>query len=116
MSRRAARGRSGVDWAEAAPVFAALGDRTRLELVGLLCAGGPQSITRLTENARVSRQAVTKHLHVLAGAGLAHGTRIGRDHVWEIESGRIEDAHRWLAHIERQWDEALGRLKAAVEG
>jgi DNA-binding transcriptional ArsR family regulator len=115
MSPRTARRprRSGL--AEAAPVFAALGDETRLDLVDRLCLDGPLSIARLTEGAKVSRQAVTKHLHVLAGAGLAHGKRVGRDHVWEIDSGRLDDARRWLEHIERQWDEALGRLKASLE-
>ena len=98
-----------------APVFAALGDPTRLGLVARLCAGGPMSIVRLTEGARVTRQAVTKHLHVLAGAGLVRGTRVGRDHLWEIEPGPLGEARRWLDHIADQWDEALGRLKAALE-
>ncbi len=63
----------------------------------------------------VTRQAVTKHLHVLADAGLAHGTRIGRDHVWEVESSRLDEARQWIDHIEGQWDEALARLKASLE-
>jgi DNA-binding transcriptional ArsR family regulator len=96
-------------------VFAALGDETRLHLVTQLCAGGPMSISRLTERAKVTRQAVTKHLHVLAGAGLARGTRRGRDHVWAIDASRLDDARRWLSHIEGQWDEALARLKSTLE-
>jgi hypothetical protein len=74
------------------------------------------SITALTKGVKVTRQAVTKHLNVLGRAGLAHGTRIGRDSVWEIRSDRLGDARRWLDHIEGQWDEALGRLKASLEG
>jgi DNA-binding transcriptional ArsR family regulator len=101
--------------AGAAPVFAALGDTTRLGLVARLCAAGPMPIGRLTAGMGVTRQAVTKHLHVLAGAGLARGTRVGRDHVWEIEPARLDEARRWLDHIEGQWDEALRRLKAALE-
>ena len=101
--------------AGAAPVFAALGDETRLGLVARLCTGGPMPIARLTAGMGVTRQAVTKHLHVLAGAGLARGTRVGRDHIWEIEPARLDEARRWLGHIEGQWDEALRRLKAAVE-
>jgi DNA-binding transcriptional ArsR family regulator len=101
--------------AGAAPVFAALGDETRLGLVARLCTGGPMPIARLTAGMGVTRQAVTKHLHVLAGAGLARGTRVGRDHIWEIEPARLDEARRWLDHIEGQWDEALRRLKAAVE-
>ena len=101
--------------AGAAPVFAALGDETRLGLVARLCTGGPMPIARLTAGMGITRQAITKHLHVLAGAGLARGTRVGRDHIWEIEPARLDEARRWLDHIEGQWDEALRRLKAAVE-
>src|SRR5438552_10903431 len=89
--------------AEAALVFAALGDLTRLALVDRLCQGGPMSIARLTEGAAVTRQAVAKHLRVLADAGLARGTRIGRDHVWEIEPSRLDETRRWLGHIQGQW-------------
>jgi DNA-binding transcriptional ArsR family regulator len=73
------------------------------------------SIARLTEGASVTRQAITKHLHVLERAGLARGARVGRDHVWRIESARLADARRWLDHVGAQWDEALGRLKASLE-
>lgn len=116
MSRRPARqlGVSGL--ARAAPVFAALGDETRLELVARLCTSGPMSITRLTEGGNVTRQAVTKHLHVLEEAGLARGRRVGRDHVWEIDARRFDEARRWLDFIEGRWDGALARLKAMVEG
>ena len=54
----------------AAAVFAALGDDTRLQIVARLSSGGPQSIMRLTEAVDVTRQAVTKHLEALAHAGL----------------------------------------------
>jgi DNA-binding transcriptional ArsR family regulator len=101
--------------AASAPVFAALGDETRLQLVARLCTGGPMSITRLTSGSEVTRQAITKHLHVLAGAGLVRGSRLGREQIWEIEPERLEEARRSLDHIAAQWDEALGRLRAALE-
>jgi len=99
----------------AAPVFAALGDETRLGIVARLCADGPQSITRLTESAMVSRQAITKHLHALAQAGLASGTREGREQVWRIRPRRIAEVGRTLEQISRHWDDALERLRASVE-
>jgi len=98
-----------------APVFAALGDETRLGIVARLCADGPQSIARLTDGAHVTRQAITKHLHVLAGAGLVRDSRVGRDRIFEIELARLAEARQWLDHIAGQWDEALTRLKAQVE-
>jgi DNA-binding transcriptional ArsR family regulator len=114
MSPKTARQPQG-GLAEAALVFSALGDETRLALVGRLCTGGPMSIARLAEGAEVTRQAVTKHLRVLADAGLAHGTRIGRDHVWEIDPSRLDETRRWLDQIQSQWDEALARLQASLE-
>lgn len=98
-----------------APVFAALGDNIRLEVVARLCAGGPLSITRLTAGSGVTRQAVTKHLSVLAGAGVVRGVRRGRESIWEIEPRQLEKARIALERISRQWDESLGRLKISVE-
>lgn len=98
-----------------APVFAALGDPTRLKLVALLCAGGAFSITQLTETTHISRQGVTKHLNVLADAGVVQDLRIGRERLWELEPKKIEEARLTLESIGREWEQALGRLKSFVE-
>jgi DNA-binding transcriptional ArsR family regulator len=99
---------------DAAPLFAALGDPTRLGLVARLSRGGPASIAGLAGSVEVSRQAVTKHLHVLSRAGLVRGSRRGREHVWELEPIRLAAAHDFLDRIDAQWDEALERLRAHV--
>jgi DNA-binding transcriptional ArsR family regulator len=101
--------------AEPALLFAALGDPTRLALVDQLAGRGPQSITQLTAGSAVTRQAVTKHLHVLADAGLAHDHWQGRERIWQLDTARLEEARRHLDQIGRQWDEALERLRAFVE-
>jgi DNA-binding transcriptional ArsR family regulator len=101
--------------AHAAPLFAALGDTTRLALLDRLGASGPQSITGLTAGSTVTRQAITKHLQILAEAGLVHDTRQGRERIWTLDTDRIEEARQYLDQIARQWDEALYRLKAFVE-
>ena len=98
-----------------APIFAALGDETRLQIVARLCAEGPLSITRLSEGAGVTRQAVTKHLNALADAGLARNSRSGREQIWELETRRLEMARRCLDHISDQWDSAIDRLRNFVE-
>jgi DNA-binding transcriptional ArsR family regulator len=98
-----------------APLFAALGDATRLRLVSRLCDDGPLSITRLTAGSHVTRQAITKHLRVMEQAGLVRGTRHGRESVWQLEQQRLEDARRYLALISKQWDAAVGRLRKFVE-
>jgi DNA-binding transcriptional ArsR family regulator len=100
---------------DAAPLFAALGDKTRLRLLGRLSAGGPLSITRLGAHAPVSRQAVTKHLQVLSEAGLVRGSRPGRERSWELEPRRPDQAQEYLGSISRQWNAALVRLKEFVE-
>jgi DNA-binding transcriptional ArsR family regulator len=98
-----------------APMFAALGDENRLAIVARLCSQGPLSTTRLAASSPVTRQAVTKHLNVLAGVGLVRGARRGRERVWELEPKELEIAHRYLDQVAQRWDEALGRLKKFVE-
>jgi DNA-binding transcriptional ArsR family regulator len=108
-------GGAGAGATAPAPLFAALGDETRLHLVTRLSAEGPLSITRLTSDASVTRQAVTKHLRVLADAGLASSARVGRETIWELEPQSLEAAGAYLDEISAQWDRALARLKALVE-
>ncbi|SRR5712691_8464881 len=100
---------------KAALIFAALGDDTRLRLVARLSANGPMSIARLSRGASVTRQAITKHLQVLASAGAATSTRVGRESVWEVEQEPLDLARQCLDGISRQWDAALARLKNFVE-
>ena len=101
--------------AGAAPVFAALGDETRLRLVARLSSEGLLSIAQLTTGGTVTRQAVTKHLHVLPEAGLAHSRQLGRERIWEIEPQALLNARDYLGRVSAQWDVALGRLKQFVE-
>ena len=107
--------RRGAAAEDAAPVFTALGDATRLHLVGRLSREGPLSISALTEGTRISRQAVTKHLRVLADAGIARGTREGRERIWRIEAARLERVRAYLDAISERWDQALVRLQERVE-
>ena len=99
----------------AADTFAALGDATRLHVVSRLSREGPLSITELTERVDVTRQAVTKHLEVLAAAGLVTSERKGRERVWELRPRRLSEAKEMLEGISERWDRALERLRAMVE-
>jgi DNA-binding transcriptional ArsR family regulator len=103
------------DVRDAAPLFAALGDITRLQLVMRLAAGGPGSITRLSADSKVSRQAISKHLGVLSDAGLVRSTWQGRERVWDLAPERLSDANEYLNRISRMWDQAIDRLRALVE-
>ena len=101
--------------ADAALLFAALGDETRLSLLRQLSHGGPASIARLSVSFYATRQAVTKHLRVLAAAGLIDGRRKGREHVWALKPARLAEVQRSLDLIARGWDDALVQLKARLE-
>ncbi len=109
----AAAARAGLT--ASAATFAALGDPTRLELLHRLCDGGPQSIARLTAGLRLTRQAVSKHLRVLEGAGLVKGARAGRESRWEMDARRLEVARRYLDLMSARWDERLDSLRRFVE-
>jgi DNA-binding transcriptional ArsR family regulator len=96
-------------------VFAALGDPTRLRLVMRLSRGEPLSITQLSAGTKITRQAVTKHLHVLAGAGVAKASRLGREQRWSLDERQLEQAREYLDRVTRRWDNALARLRAQLE-
>jgi len=110
--RRAVR-RAGL--AHAAPLFAALGDQTRLALVIRLGSTGPLSIAALAAGSAVTRQAITKHLQVLGTAGLVRSARQGRERIWQVETDRLDEARSFLDQVSCQWDDTLSRLKAFVE-
>ncbi len=99
----------------AALLFAALGDPTRLALLQRLSDQGPASISMLSEQFAMTRQGVTKHLQVLAAAGVIGGSRHGREHVWTLNPAKLAEGRRCLDVISRGWDDALGRLKAHLE-
>lgn len=98
-----------------APVFAALGSVTRLELLSRLSDGKEYSITTLTDDLDLTRQAVTKHLQVLQHAGIVNRKRIGRESRFTIRPGSIKQAKDYLTRVSDQWDEAIARLRSTVE-
>ena len=115
MSRRsrsnvAARGQAR------APVFAALGDKTRLLLVAKLCGGRRHSISELTRGSKLTRQAITKHLRVLENARIVRNVRAGRQSLFEFNPEPMEEIKQYLDFVSAQWDQALSRLKSFVEG
>lgn len=101
--------------ADPAPVFAALGDRTRLALLTRLSDGQSRSISNLSASTALTRQAVSKHLRVLEGTGLVHSVRAGRESLYAFRPQAVREAQCYLDAVSAQWDEALARLKAFVE-
>jgi DNA-binding transcriptional ArsR family regulator len=98
-----------------APVFAALGDETRLFLIDRLCTRGAQSIAHLTSGSNMTRQAITKHLNALSNAGIVRSERAGRERVWSVETARLAEARGYLYRVSVKWDAAIERLREFVE-
>jgi DNA-binding transcriptional ArsR family regulator len=115
MSRSIRRKERGSGRRAYAPVFAALGDKTRLAMLGRLSGGEAYSISRLTEGSKITRQAVTKHLRVLQRAGLVHAVRAGRESLFTFDPQPIDEARQYLERVSEQWDQALTRLRLFVE-
>jgi len=114
MSRKRHSGTAAKRQARA-PVFAALGDETRLSLVAKLCGRQPYSISELTRGSKLTRQAITKHLRVLESAGIVHSVRTGRESRFEFDPEPIAGIKEYLDFVSEQWDQALSRLKSFVE-
>lgn len=98
-----------------APIFAALGDPTRLSLIMKLCGGPPCSIAKLTEDTQLTRQAITKHLRVLQHARLVRSTRSGRESRFAFNPEPVDALKQYLDQVSRHWDDALGRLRRFLE-
>jgi len=109
------RSRVAVKGQPRAPLFAALGDETRLSLVAKLCGGQPYSISQLTKGSKLTRQAITKHLRVLKNAGLVRNIHAGRESRFEFDPKPVEELRKYLNFVSAQWDQALTRLKSFVE-
>lgn len=109
------RHRAAANVGAPAAIFAALGDQTRLRLLARLRDDGPLSIASLADGFDISRQAISKHLRVMSGAGLTKSARHGRETVWQLEPDGLAEANRYLQTISRDWDDKLRRLKHLVD-
>lgn len=91
-------------------VFAALADPTRRQLLALLGSGGEASATELARSLPVTRQAVQKHLGVLAAADLVATHRVGREVLYRPTPAPMSNAMAWMAEVGSQWDARLAAL------
>lgn len=101
--------------ATAARVFFALGDETRLTVVQKLSSHGSQSATDLSDGAKVTRQAIVKHLQVLEGAGIVTHKKQGKQVLYALRPAQLNSAQAYLQKVAESWDSALERLRAFVE-
>lgn len=109
------RQRGGADVLAVTQVFAALGDPTRAALLERLAHDGRGTATSLTGHTDVSRQAVDRHLLVLAGAGLVESRREGREVVYRVRPDTALRTAEWLEELGRAWERSLEAIKLAAE-
>jgi DNA-binding transcriptional ArsR family regulator len=95
---------------ELTPIFHALGDATRRQMLREL-AGGERSVGQLAQPFAISLAAASKHINVLEGAGLIRREVRGRTHLCSLDPGPLESAHEWLSFYERFWTDRLNMLE-----
>ncbi len=95
-------------------VFGGLADPTRMEILDRLQSGAARSTTQLMDGMGMSRQAVRKHLGVLAEAGLVSHERQGRRRLWALDARPLKEASDWLTAYRHHWEARLDRLEALL--
>jgi len=95
-------------------VFAALGDETRWSILAAL-GDGDASASALAARFPVSRQAIAKHLTVLAEVGLVEPVRVGREVRYRVVGAELNAIARRLDEIGRQWETRLEAIKEIAE-
>lgn len=98
-------------------VFAALADPARRHLLATLAESSPRTVTQLTAEfpKKITRQGITKHLELLAAAGLVRAKAEGREKRYTLAPEPLDEVAAWLQVIGDRWDARLAKLKALVE-
>jgi DNA-binding transcriptional ArsR family regulator len=99
---------------EVGAVFAALADPTRREVVRSLAEQPGLTASHLAGELPMTRQAVSKHLSALSGAGLVDGRREGRETRYTLTPAPLAGAIEWMAEVGAQWDQRLERLRRSA--
>ena len=96
-------------------LWSAIGDPSRRRVLDLLVSHGDVSASWLSGHVPFSRQAVSKHLAVLEGAGLVSRRKQGREVLYQVEAGRLDQATRAMTDLAAQWDRRLAMIKRLAE-
>ena len=96
-------------------LWSAIADPSRRRVLDLLVSNGPVSASWLAGRVPFSRQAVAKHLVVLERTGLISRRKQGREVLYQVEAGRLDQAARAMAQLAAQWDRRLAMIKRLAE-
>lgn len=97
------------------PVFVALADPMRRNLLVHLAEHSPKTATQLAAFYPITRQGILKHLTVLEEAGLVEVHQQGRDKRYSLTPEPLSELEQWLKDLTAKWDERLTRLKTMLE-
>ncbi len=97
------------------PIFAALADPMRRNLLVNLAENSPRTATQLAREYPITRQGILKHLDILEGAGLVTVYQKGREKRYTLTPEPLSELDQWIKDLSAKWDERLLRLKAFVE-
>lgn len=98
-----------------APIFHALADPMRRNLLVNLAEHSPKTATQLAEEFPITRQGILKHLNILEDAGLVAVHQIGREKRYAFTPEPLNELEGWLKQLTTKWDERLLRLKSMLE-
>ena len=96
-------------------LFAALADPMRRQLLATLAEDGPKTATQLAAATPITRQAILKHLTILAAAGLVTVHQQGREKRYTLTPEPLTEVEQWIKRISTQWETRLLRLKTLLE-
>ena len=96
-------------------LWSAIADPSRRRVLDLLVSNGEVSASWLAGRVPFSRQAVSKHLAVLEQAGLVSRRKQGREVLYQVEAGRLDQATRAMTDLAAHWDRRLGTIKRLAE-
>ena len=96
-------------------LWSAIAEPSRRQVLDLLVSHGEVSASWLAERVPFSRQAVSKHLVVLERSGLISRRKQGREVLYQVEAGGLDQAARAMAELAAQWDQRLGAIKRLAE-
>ena len=92
-------------------IFRSIADPTRREIFHVLViASSALSITQISEHFDISRQGVTKHIRMLADAGLLEMSGHGREKFCIANPKPLKEIHEWVKYYEKFWDDKLNKL------
>ncbi|WP_308634205.1 ArsR/SmtB family transcription factor [Paenibacillus silvisoli] len=95
-------------------VFQAIADPTRREVLKLL-VDQEMPVTAISGHFPMTRTAVSKHLRILAEAGLVKERKVGRETRYRLETQPLQELKNWLNYYERYWENKLTALQRFVE-